>query len=253
VKLFDTHVHLQKPAFDEKLERLLDDFAVEGGRYLVCNGTCQSDWQKIIDISDKYKNVIPFLGVHPWCAENISNDWLEVLRQYVNSKKTGIGEIGIDRLGEDADEKKREEVFRMQLELAQDKNLPVSVHCVRAWDMLLPILDDYASIEKIMVHNFSGNWQVAKSLVDRGIYISFSVSVMDKNRGKLRDALVKVPEDRLLIETDSPNIIHGNKMVDISAELKNILEIIANLRMQKTGKIEEVIFNNSLTFFSCLF
>lgn len=253
MKLFDTHVHLQKSAFDDRLEHLLDDFVLEGGRYLVCNGTCEGDWKKIIDISDKHKNVIPFLGVHPWCVENISDDWFEALRRYTNSKKIGIGEIGIDRLGEDVDEEKRKKVFRMQLELAQDKNLPVSIHCVRAWDMLVPILDDYKSIEKIMIHNFSGNWQIAKSLIDRGLYLSFSISVLDKNRSKIRDAVLRIPEDKLLVETDLPNIVNGNKGLNIPADLKNILRIIANLRMQKVEKIEDAIFNNSLTFFSYFF
>lgn len=133
-------------------------------------------------------------GIHPWDAEQASESWLETIRAM---KPDAIGETGLDRAAR-AEGALQREWFVRQRELARQMRLPLVVHCVRAYEELLPLLKDFP--QPVVFHGFTGSAQLARRLTDRGFSLSFGEAVF--RSPKTRDALASVPGDRLFLETD---------------------------------------------------
>lgn len=178
----DAHCHL----LDESEFDLAHTAGVER---VICNATGPKDWNKILAL----KNVIRAVGIHPWYVsdlpENIMADLENLL---IQNPDTHIGEIGLDKCKNDF--YKQEEIFMLQLELAQKLKRPVHVHCVRAWGEMLPILKGHQDL-KYLFHGFSGDKNVIRFLSDFHAY--FSVNHAAK--------IPLIPADRLLIESDAPD------------------------------------------------
>src|SRR5687768_7829030 len=131
--LYDAHNHLQDERLDPWREQILASArAVEIG--MVGNGTCENDWQRVSGCSAL--EVIPSLGLHPRFTAQRSPDWRKKLETHLDSHRCAIGEIGLDRWMTNADIKSQEEIFISQLEIAARRNLPASIHCLKAWGRL---------------------------------------------------------------------------------------------------------------------
>jgi TatD DNase family protein len=115
-----------------------------------------------------------------------------------------IGECGLDYYYEHSDRPAQREAFAQQIQLAHEHGLTLVIHSRDAWDETLEILDAEGVPPQTIMHCFSGGPDEARRCVERGIYLSFSGIVTFKNAQDLRDAALFCPEDRLLIETDSP-------------------------------------------------
>ena len=175
-------------------------------------GCCEADWPRVIELAGQYDGVHPSFGLHPWFIAERSEDWLSTLEQLlVNHSAAGVGEIGIDHAIEARDDADQEQVFLEQLELARKLERPVSIHCRRAWGRLIELLDGFGELPRgMLIHCFGGSAEIATELVKRGGYISFSGSITRPNARKAGPAIRAVPDDRILIETDAPDILPHN-------------------------------------------
>lgn len=206
--LVDAHCHLQ----EEVLAGLVDDVirrGLEAGdACFICNGTHEGDWETVLEISRRWPQVMPCLGLHPWFVRERSRGWLECLESFLNEGCRGLGEIGLDRWVRDRDEIQQEEAFRAQLDLANRLGLPVMIHCLRAWGMLLAVLEEMGPPRAGMViHAWGGAAEMVRPLVEMGAYCSFAGSVLDPAHKRARAGLAAVPLDRLLVETDAPAML----------------------------------------------
>ncbi len=207
LQFIDCHLHLQ----DERLRPVLDDVLARArdrgvGQFL-CNGTSPEDWQEVLDLAADREGVVPFLGLHPWFVERFAGEWQELLRTKAVGTPCGIGEIGLDRHFVESGYTEQEDVFEAQLELARELNRPAAVHCVKAWDRLEGILRDReVEDDVIMVHSFGGSRKLMYRLLDLGVLISFSPTLVQNTREALRDAFCAAPLDRIVLETDSPDL-----------------------------------------------
>ena len=128
--------------------------------------------------------------------------WLERLGDYLQLLPSGIGEIGLDR-GCRTPPAEQMAVFRAQIAVARQRQLPVTIHCVRAWGKLRQALADDGPHEPgIILHGYGGPAEVVEVFLSLGGYFSFSFAVLGE--GKDVAALRLVPEDRLLLESDAP-------------------------------------------------
>ncbi|MHB8996318.1 MAG: TatD family hydrolase [Armatimonadota bacterium] len=207
IMLIDAHNHLQEEVLVPYVEGLIDRARAAGVGEMWCNGTAEDDWQDVLDLATAHSDILPFFGLHPWFVKDRSPDWLTRLEQFLDATPSAIGEIGLDRHLQESDEPAQEEVFRAQLALANDRGLPVTIHCLKAWGWMIEVLADLPSLPPMLIHAYGGSAEVVQSLTARGAFFSFGGSVLDENHLRARAALQAVPLDRLLIETDAPALL----------------------------------------------
>lgn len=205
--LIDAHNHLQEEVLVPYVEGLLDRARAAGVGEMWCNGTAENDWQDVLDLANAHPDILPFFGLHPWFVKDRSPDWLTRLEQFLDAIPSAIGEIGLDRHLQERDEPAQEEVFRDQLALARERNLPVTIHCLKAWGWMIDVLTALPSLPPMLIHAYGGSAEVVQPLTKMGAFFSFGGSVLGENHLRARSALQAVPLDRLLIETDAPALL----------------------------------------------
>lgn len=260
--IIDSHIHLTDYESGADIGAIIESACAAGVSHLVCNGTSEHDWQSVLALAGNHQEVIPFLGLHPWFVQKSSADWLAKLEELVASCSCGIGEAGLDKLVEPRDQALQENAFRAQLDLARRYGRPITIHCVRAWGWLMDILRTEESIPRFLVHAYGGPTDLIPELTRFGGYFSFSGKVLDTRFERARKALLKVPSDRLLIETDAPNMLppleHCAQTVIASdgsphnhpANLTLILNGIADLLNESPTRLKARLWENTMEFLS---
>lgn len=206
--LIDCHLHLQDPAIKPHLPQILSRASESGVRLMVCNGTCEDDWPAVAELARTHRQIVPCFGLHPWYVPKRSADWLARLETFLRATPSGVGEIGLDRWIEPRDEPAQEQAFRAQLALARQLGRPVMIHCLRAWGWLMDVLRDEPPLPQgMLIHAFGGSPELIAPLAEMGAYFSFAGNIFEEKRHKARETLQTVPIDRLLIETDAPDML----------------------------------------------
>jgi TatD DNase family protein len=254
-------MHIQDP-------RLIDEsyiLARESPQitHLVANAASQDDWPLLSTLSSSCPRVIPFFGIHPWHLKNMTDSWLDVLAEYLDRSPSGVGEIGLDWSITHRNDRQQEEVFIAQLELAKAKSRPVCIHCVRAWERLAFILSSLAPFTSgFMLHGYNGPAHLESRLINMGAYFSFGPAILIPTRKRERSALLRVPRDRVLLETDftfMPAHEQNRQSIDYSKEgiFKRLHEQLLTVASCSSDLLNEpgegflrVVYNNSLDFLS---
>jgi TatD DNase family protein len=206
MRLFDAHCHLQDGRFAGRLPDLLDQAGQAGVERWACCGTSEADWPAVLRVARARPGVVPGFGIHPWHVGGRSAAWARTLERFLRLLPSGVGEIGLDRRIEPRDEAIQEEVFLAQLELARRLRRPAVIHCLRAWGRLRELLDRFGDLPAgMMLHAFGGSREMIGPLAARGAYFSFCAAAFYPRGRAMRDALLAVPLERLLLETDAPD------------------------------------------------
>ena len=206
VTYFDAHLHRQ----DDDLDRCLGPHPVFPDVVAqVTNGTHPSDWRAVQEVEgDAQLRVLKAYGVHPWQVDDLPEDWDRQLENLLRRGAVSVGEIGLDQWIKVRDERLQIAVFERQLEIASRLNLPPTLHCLRAWGLLLDCLRAGPVLKKgFLVHGFGGSREVMYQLLDLGGYVSFSAYLADPKRHRMRESARACPGDRILAETDAPDMV----------------------------------------------
>ncbi|HEY5652841.1 MAG TPA: TatD family hydrolase [Pontiella sp.] len=256
MRLFDSHNHIQDERIFPMLEKVMAHARDAGVIKMGVKGCCEDDWSRVVEIMESDEGISPSFGLHPWFIANRSSGWLQTLEQFLQKyPQAGVGEIGIDHAVEGYDVEDQESVFLDQLALARKLNRPVSIHCRQAWGRLIELLDRFGALPRgMLIHCFGGSAEIAKELVNRGAYISFSGSITRPNNRKAGPAICAVPDDRLLIETDAPDILPSPAEGPLNepANLCLVLAKVAELRGISDAELAERTFCNAERFFGTL-
>ena len=205
--LVDSHVHLTDFEAGTDIDAIVEQSTAVGVTHLVCNSTSEEDWHKVLDVAASHREVKSCLGLHPWFVPNRSEKWLDTLEGLITSTACGIGETGLDKCVESLDKTAQEDAFRAQLDLARRYDRPITIHCVRSWGWLRDVLEGESALPgRMLLHAYGGSPDMVKPLADLGAYFSFSGKVLDETHGRARAALLAIPADRLLVETDAPSL-----------------------------------------------
>lgn len=212
-KLFDTHAHYYDSRFWEEAEgadAILEQvFAADVDR-IVNVGTNPENNRICLEMASRYDGMYAAVGIHPSdCAELDGSAvssfarFLEEHSDFAAHKIVAIGEIGLDYHWEPYDKAKQAFFFEEQMKLAEKWGLPVVIHDREAHGDCFETVLKFPNVRGIF-HSYSGSVEMARELVKRGWYISFSGVASFKNADRVREVVASVPADRLLIETDCP-------------------------------------------------
>jgi len=224
----DAHNHLQDRRFEGIREDLITTMIAHGVSRCVVNGTSPEDWPQVAQLAALYPElVIPSFGLHPW--KTPSPNWQQQLTSYLDTVPHAcIGECGLDRWIKGYDIELQREVFTAQLDLASQRNLPLSIHCLKAWGLLIEILESRPLPQRgFLLHSYSGSAELIPRLAELGAYFSFSGYFLHQRKQNVRDAFSAVPSERLLIETDAPDMLPPKNGID--HPLENQLNHPANI------------------------
>lgn len=217
---FDSHAHIQRSRSGRcpDVRNLLLRARKAGVRAVLAPAVDHADWETLAKMTPP-AGVCLYLawGLHPYFVLEVtpseSSCIVEELHERVmnaspnlRTRLRAIGECGLDFARARTPESRAHQlaVFRAQLELARTTGLPLSIHCVKAQGPLLELLRERPTPASVM-HAFSGSAQTARALVEAGHYISFAANVCVPNARNVIEAARVVPDDRLLLETDSPD------------------------------------------------
>jgi TatD DNase family protein len=209
MRLFDTHCHLQASILAARGPGVFERAAAAGiAGFIVCS-TEPGDWPTVQSLAASRTTVLPAFGVHPWyLPEGEPKTWLDPLETLLNSVPGAwVGEIGLDRTAGPPLER-QEAAFAPQLELAGRLGRPASLHCRRTWDRLGWYLVRRAHLEvPVILHSYGGSVEVARQFLDYHAYFSFSGALTRTRNQRLPEVAKFLPRDRVLIETDSPDLL----------------------------------------------
>lgn len=246
-KIIDSHAHYDDEAFNEDREAVFDEIR-KNGVIGVLNCAASYDSLKSTDkLTREHDFIFGALGIHPENANDMKENTLEEIKEYIskNDKIVAIGEIGLDYYWEKNPQKEiQKEVFRRQMNLARELDLPVIIHDREAHQDTLEIMKEFPEVTGV-VHCFSGSVEFAKECIRLGYYIGFTGVVTFKNAKKVVSVVKEIPIDKILVETDcpymapEPNRGKRNKsdyieyIITRIAEIKEIDPYEANLKFNE--------------------
>ena len=208
MSFLDAHNHLHDARLAPDRGPILAELSRIGLQRAVVNGTREDDWPAVRELATQHSWIVPSYGLHPWYAPQCSNDWLETLREYLTGDpRAGIGEIGLDRWIEGHALAVQTPVFTAQLALAVELDRAATIHCVRAWGALEEVIRTHPLPRRgFLLHAYSGPTEMIGTFVERGAYFSFSPYFLHERKAAQREAFRHVPRERLLVETDAPDL-----------------------------------------------
>lgn len=257
--IIDTHCHLDFDWFDEDREQVIERAAEAGVERMIVPGLDVRSCREILKIADAFPEVYAAIGVHPNSGTTWKPSTLKELTELVQHPKVvAIGEIGLDYYRDRTPQDIQREIFREQLELASETDLPVIIHSRDAFEDVLEILSEWKNqLEKAnkflaekpgVLHSYSGTIGQARQALAMKFFLGFTGPVTFRNAEALREVAAEVPEDRLLVETDAPFLTpapHRGKrnepayvrfIVDKIAEVRNTSSLELGARTTKNAE-----------------
>ncbi len=203
--LFDTHAHINDPAFDEDREELLQNLPQLGLGLMMNAGCSLASSLDIADLARRYDYVYASAGTHPDAADEVNDDVLEAYRKLCleNPKIRAIGEIGLDYYYETIPRQIQQKAFAMQLALARELDLPVIVHERQAHEDAMHLIRQFPQVKGVF-HCYSGSAEMARQLTKMGWFVGFTGVLTFKNARKAVESAQAIPLERIVIETDCP-------------------------------------------------
>ena len=201
--LTDTHCHLFYEQIKNDLDAVLARAKDLGVDRFICVATNLEDAKECLNLSKKYKNIYASVGIHPHDSKNAPEDYIKRIYDFMkNDEIVAVGEMGLDYFRNISSPKIQKEIFRSQMRIAEDLNMPVIFHNRDADKDVLSILKEFPSVTGV-AHCFSSIEETALKFIDLGYYISFSGNITFKN-SHLPGFVGRLPLDRILVETDCP-------------------------------------------------
>ncbi|TCD05204.1 TatD family deoxyribonuclease [Erythrobacteraceae bacterium CFH 75059] len=252
--LIDSHCHLNYPGLVEDVDAVLERARARGVGGMLNISTKHSEWDDVVGLARHHPDVWASIGVHPHAAEDHLHVDVDLLRNAASQDRVvAIGETGLDYHYSHSSPAAQQSLFRRHITVARELDLPLIIHTRDAEDDTVAMLDEAAQDGPFaaLIHCFTGSIRFAEAVLERGLSISLSGIVTFRNARELQAVARLVPEERLLVETDSPFLApvpHRGKTCE-PAYVRDTLERIAALR----GVDAEVLENRTSANFFNLF
>lgn len=250
--LFDSHCHLTADAFDDDRDEVIARARRAGVGRLVTIASNAGDAQEALRLVEGRSDMWTTAGVHPHEAEAATPDELARVRALLPHRRVvAVGECGLDFFYDNAPRETQFAAFRAQVALAAEFGLPLVVHCREADVEMMRELEAAAGDVRGVLHCFSGGDALLDCALDKGWYVSFSGMVTFR-RFEGADQVRRVPDDRLLVETDAPYLapVPRRGRRNEPELLVHTAAMIAQLREQSIEEIERITTANAERFYA---
>ena len=252
--LVDSHCHLEYEGLVEQQDDVVARASEIGVSALLNISTKRAEWDKVVGTAAARPNVWASVGVHPHNADDhadLTRDGLLVATQH--PRVIGIGETGLDYYYDHSDRAQQQRLFRMHIDVARETGLPLIIHTRNAEDDTLRILreekehGDFAAL----IHCFTASAEFGSAVLDLGLSISLSGIVTFKNAKDLQEVARTIPQDRLLVETDSPFLApvpHRGKTCE-PAYVRDTATFLSELRGESFEELAQFTTRNFYRLF----
>jgi TatD DNase family protein len=251
--LFDTHVHLNVNQFDEDREEVIERALSKGVTQMTVVGFDRETIPTAISLAEKYAFIYAAVGWHPVDAIDMTESDLTWLKELASHPKVvALGEMGLDYHWDKSPKDVQKEVFRKQIHLAREVNLPIIIHNREATKDIVDILKaEKASEVGGIMHCYSGSAETAMECIEMNFYISLGGPVTFKNAKKPKEVAEIVPIEKLLIETDCPFLApHPNRgKRNEPSYVKMVAEQIATIKGLTYDEVASVTTENARRIF----
>lgn len=209
-RYYDIHAHLADSRIAAELPDMLATSRAHGVAGILANAARLEEWPRIIELC-REPGVHGALGLHPFFVDEWHSGVPDELRQRLDAHPEirAVGEIGLDFADGRADESRQREAFAAQLAVACERQKPVILHNRRSWPEFLALWQASGATRQGLrgvCHHFNGSRELARQLLDLGLSLSFCGPLTYANASRLKEAAAYVPLERLLTETDCPDL-----------------------------------------------
>jgi TatD DNase family protein len=255
--LFDTHAHLDLPQFDEDRDGVVARAAEAGIESILCVGISADSSLASLQWAEQF-GLVAAVGIHPnYASEAVPGDWDRVVAMLDCPRVVALGETGLDCYRDHSPLTLQQDYFDRHLRLAQERDLPVVIHCRDAQAEMIPMLQAAAERGPLrgVLHAFSGDDAMAAECVALGLHVSFAgnVTYTNKKFESLRAAAKTIPIDRLLVETDSPflvpQVFRGKQPSNEPAYVVHTARFLADLRGEPLDELASQTTANAKRLF----
>ena len=257
MELFDNHTHLDDEKFNEDREEIINKIKESGVTKLISAGYSLDGSMRGLELANKYDFIYTTSGISPNDIPQTEDElWimLDKIKKIAkeNSKVLAIGEIGLDYYWNQDNIEMQKKVFIEQIKIANELNLPIVIHTREAVMDTIEILKKYNVIKKGVFHCCPLNRELIKEALKLDFYISFAGPVTFKNSKNAEEIVNMIPENRILIETDSPYLspepLRGKR--NDSSNVKYIAQKIADFRKVPLERIAEATYKNAIKIYN---
>lgn len=250
--IFDTHIHLNDKKIYENLDFYIQDALNKGVKKFLCVGYDLESSKIAIEIANKYHEVYASIGIIPTEYKQYNDDSINNLRKLMDksNKIVAIGEIGLDYYWEKEESVRtlQKKIFIEQIELANELNLPISIHCRDAYKDTLDILKEHTCLKKGIMHCFSGSLESAKEFIKLGYLIAFGGVLTFKNSIKTKEVLQNIDLKDVVFETDAPYLAPTpfRGKINIPSYIVETVKYASGLLNCPKETLEDITYKNSL-------
>ena len=254
--MIDSHAHLDYAQLSDDLEGVLARAAEAGVSHIITIGVKLTTADRPKALAEAHNNVWCSVGVHPHEAgsEPDAANIDAILASADHPKCVAIGEAGLDYFYDYASPKQQEDSFRAQIAVARCLDLPIIVHARDADNDVAAILENEMEKGSFrgVLHCFSSGAELAERAIDIGFYISFSGILTFNKAEELRAIATNIPEDRILVETDSPYLapVPHRGRPNEPAYTVHTLEKLATVRGKRSVEMANITRKNTLRLFN---
>ncbi|MBO5412874.1 MAG: TatD family hydrolase [Clostridia bacterium] len=252
MELFDTHSHYNDEKFDIDREETIQKTYKQGITKFVCAGYNLKSSREAIDLANKYDFIYSICGISPNDLEDYNEEnILEIKKLAKNKKNVAIGEIGLDYYWNRENKDLQKQAFIEQINLANELELPIVIHSRDAVQDTIDLLKENPVNKKGIFHCAQLNKYLVEEGLKLGFYISFAGPITFKNSKNAKEIVNLVPNDKILIETDSPYLapepVRGIR--NDSTNVRYVAQKIAELKGISVEEIAKITYQNAMRIF----
>ncbi|MGM0501923.1 MAG: TatD family hydrolase [Bacillota bacterium] len=250
--LIDTHAHLDFDRFDNDRAEVIQAAYDSGVKKIINVGADMESSRNSVDLAQDYDFIYASVGMHPHDAQDFDeNKYQELKKLAQNDKVIAIGELGLDYHYDNSPREKQQEVFKKQLQLATEVNLPVVIHSRDAKEDTLKILKEHAQDLTGVMHCYGYDVPTAKEVFELDFYLSFGGIITFNGTSAVRKMIKKLPLERIILETDAPYLTpepHRGQRNE-SKYVKEVAKKMADIKNMSLKEVAEITTENAEQLF----